>query len=42
MGAMQAQNYAMAKWAIGIRIPDSTDKIVETAINNDGNMQTLL
>jgi hypothetical protein len=22
MGAMQAQDYAMAKWAIGLRIPD--------------------
>ena len=26
MGAMQAQDYAMSKWAIGVRLPDSTDE----------------
>ncbi len=42
MGAIQAQDYAMAKWAIGIRFPDSTDKLVETAINNGEIIRTHL
>ena len=33
MGAMQAQDYAMVKWAIGIRLPGSTDAMVEEVIN---------
>ena len=33
MGAMQAQDYAMAKWAIGTRLVHSTDEMVEEAIN---------
>jgi len=33
MGAMQAQDYAMAKWAIGLRLPASDDTIVENAFN---------
>jgi hypothetical protein len=33
MGAMQAQDYTMAKWAIGVRLPSSSDEIVEQAIN---------
>ncbi|GAA4314161.1 winged helix DNA-binding domain-containing protein [Compostibacter hankyongensis] len=32
MGAMQAQDYAMAKWAIGLRLPGATDRTVEEAI----------
>ncbi len=24
MGAMQAQDYAMSKWAVGVRLPNST------------------
>ncbi len=32
MGAMQAQDYAMAKWAIGVRLPGSTIDSVERAI----------
>ena len=32
MGAMQAQDYPMAKWAIGVRLPDVTDDSIETAI----------
>jgi len=42
LGAIQAQDYAMAKWAIGIRLPDSTDKLVETAINNGEIIRTHL
>lgn len=34
MGAMQAQDYPMAKWAIGVRLPGSTDKSIEAAIDN--------
>jgi hypothetical protein len=33
MGAMQAQDYNMSKWAIGIRVPGSTDDAIEKAIN---------
>lgn len=33
MGAIQAQDYAMAKYAIGTRLKNATDKIVEEAIN---------
>lgn len=33
-GAMQAQDYHMAKWAIGARIPGTTDAMVEQAIDN--------
>jgi len=29
--AMQAQEYAMAKWAIGLRLPGATDEIIEKA-----------
>jgi len=33
MGAIQAQDYAMAKWAVGVRLPGITDAQVETALN---------
>lgn len=33
MGAMQAQDYNMAKWAIGVRLPGFTDKAIESAID---------
>ena len=42
MGAMQAQDYVMAKWAIGIRIPGSTDNIVESALNEGNIIRTHL
>lgn len=32
MGAMQAQDYAMAKWAIGVRLPGSTDAGIDQAV----------
>ena len=32
LGAVQAQDYASAVWAIGCRIPDSTETAVEQAI----------
>ncbi len=33
MGALQAQDYAMAKWAIGVRLSGSTDASIEKAID---------
>ncbi len=42
MGAMQAQDYPMAKWAIGVRLPGSTDPIIEAAINNADILRTHL
>lgn len=37
MGAMQAQNYSMAKWAVGVRLPNFTDQIIQKAID-EGNI----
>ena len=34
MGAIQSQDYQMAKWGIGLRVQGSTETIVETAIDN--------
>lgn len=34
MGAVQAQDYAGCKWAVGIRTPNTADHSVEQAINN--------
>jgi len=42
MGAMQAQDYAMAKWAIGTRLPNSTDKTIQAAIDNGEIIRTHL
>jgi hypothetical protein len=42
MGAMQAQDYAMAKWAIGLRLPKSTDQAIETAVNDGEILRTHL
>jgi hypothetical protein len=33
MGAVQAQDFPMSKWAMGVRLPGSTDKTVESAIH---------
>jgi len=40
MGAMQAQDYAMAKWAIGVRLPQTTDKLVQEAIDKGEILRT--
>jgi hypothetical protein len=40
MGAIQAQDYAMSKWAIGSRLPGSTDHSIEEAINNGSIIRT--
>ncbi len=34
MGAIQSQDYQMAKWGIGLRVKDSTETFVEEAIDN--------
>jgi hypothetical protein len=42
MGAMQAQDYPMAKWAIGVRLPGSIDQDIESAIDNADIIRTHL
>jgi hypothetical protein len=40
MGAIQAQDYGMAKWAIGLRLPGSDDSIIEQAFNEGKILRT--
>jgi hypothetical protein len=40
MGAMQAQDYTMANWAIGVRLPDATVQTVEEAFNQGKILRT--
>lgn len=40
MGAMQAQDYAMARWAVGVRLPGATDHQVEQAIDDASIIRT--
>lgn len=40
MGAMQAQDFAGAKWSIGARLPGSTDQDIEKAINDKEIIRT--
>ncbi|HXP51100.1 MAG TPA: winged helix DNA-binding domain-containing protein [Bacteroidia bacterium] len=40
MGAIQAQDYAMAKWGLGIRLPGITDIEIEAAINSGKIIRT--
>ncbi len=42
MGAMQAQDYTHAKWAIGLRLPGLTDTDVEAAIDRGDLVRTHL
>jgi len=42
MVAMQAQEYAMAKWAIGLRLPGSIDDNIEKAFENGDILRTHL
>lgn len=42
MGAVQAQDYAMAKWAVGVRTKQATDKMVEDAFNRGEFLRTHL
>lgn len=40
LGAMQAQEYAMAKWAIGLRVPGLNDADVEQTFNDGKILRT--
>jgi hypothetical protein len=40
MGAIQAQDYAMAKYAVGIRLKNATDQTIEDAINKGEIIRT--
>jgi hypothetical protein len=40
MGAIQAQDYAMAKWAVGLRIKNANDEIIENAITDGSIIRT--
>lgn len=40
MGAIQAQEYTMAKWAIGSRLNTATDKTIEEAFNQGNILRT--
>lgn len=40
MGAMQAQAFDMARWGIGVRLPGSTNKDIEEAINQTKIVRT--
>jgi DNA glycosylase AlkZ-like len=42
MGAIQAQDYPMAKWAIGARLPGLTDLVVENVIAHANIIRTHL
>ncbi len=42
MGALQAQDYPMCKWAVGIRLPAATEKTVEAAIHKGEIIRTHL
>jgi hypothetical protein len=42
MGAMQAQDYGMSKWAIGCRMSGSTEKLINTALENGEVFRTHL
>lgn len=40
MGAIQAQDYAMAKWAIALRLPGSDDAMIEKSFNEGKILRT--
>lgn len=40
LGAVQAQDFSAAKWALGLRIKDSTDKDIEKAFNDGRILRT--
>jgi hypothetical protein len=42
MGAMQAQDFSMAKLAVGIRIPRSTEERIEASFNKGEILRTHL
>ncbi|MBC8155304.1 MAG: AlkZ family DNA glycosylase [Bacteroidetes bacterium] len=42
LGAMQAQEFATAKWAIGLRLPGQTDEAIEKTFNEGAILRTHL
>jgi hypothetical protein len=40
LGAVQAQDFAAAKWALGLRVSGSTDQIIEGAFNRGAILRT--
>jgi len=40
LGAVQAQDFAAAKWALGLRIKNSTDEDIEKAFNEGRILRT--
>lgn len=40
MGAMQAQDYRMAKWAIGLRLPGQSDSLIDHSFNKGEILRT--
>lgn len=40
MGAVQAQDFAAAKWALGLRLPGATDDQIEQAFNDGAILRT--
>ena len=40
MGAMQAQDYAMVKWAVGVRLSNATEKVIEAALDKGDIIRT--
>jgi len=40
LGAVQAQDYKMSEWALGVRLPGSTEKTIESAINSGEIVRT--
>jgi hypothetical protein len=40
MGAVQAQDFPMSKWVVGLRLPGSTEKSVESAIDSGEIIRT--
>ncbi len=40
MGAMQAQDYPMSKWAVGLRLPNATDSLIEAALDKGELVRT--
>ena len=40
LGAVQAQDFAAAKWALGLRIKNSTDEDIEKAFNEGKILRT--
>ena len=39
-GAMQAQDYSMAKWAVGLRMNNAEESIIEKSINSGEIIRT--